>query len=580
MATRDPKRVSDGYISSEGGIDSGRTPNLLARNQWAFAINATFRGGWPGPRPGYRKIQLDFGNNETLQAAFEDGLFQVAGDYNPDDGSGSLIHMAGGRVFRVNLANLAFPVQEISIAGDYNPSNIDQAWCCQGENFFIIQDGISKPFIYNGASPRRALDNEVPVGKQITYYMGRLWVARGREYVGGDIVFGPSGTAALDYRDSMLKFTENTFLNEGGAFTVPAQSGDITALKPIANINTALGQGELIIYTQNNVFANLVPQDRAAWKNTTNPIQRMVRLANGTYSQSAVVNVNEDLFDRTDNGIGSLAFSVRNAGQWGNTSISSEMSRILNDDARDFLRFASGVEFDNRLLMTASPGFVKDHGTYHRCLVPLDFDLITSMREKFPPAWEGIWTGLRILQVVTVKHFGVKYCFAYVLNADDKIELWEITRDDRFDNNITDDVRITWSLESRAFDFGSKFDMVKLESGDSFYDRLAGTANFDIKFRPDSYPCWIDWDNWEECAKYKLCEGEFGVCPTLPNYKEQYRPKRQFVQPPDTMDPILKKMFRNGFDFQILLTITGHVRQKQIRLNAYQVQELPSGGQL
>lgn len=578
--TRDKLRLSDGYISSEGGIDSGRSPNLLAANQWAFAINATFRGGWPTPRPGYRKIILNFEDDEDLQAAFEDGRFQVAGDYNPDDGSGSLINMVSGRVFRINLTNTqTFPVQEISIPGDLNNPTRYQAWCCQGENFFIIEDGQTKPFIYNGASARRAGPREIPVGNQIVYYMGRLWVARGREYVGGDIVFGPNGTPGLNFRDSMLKFEENTFLNEGGAFNVPVQAGNITAMKPIANINTVLGQGELIIYTENSVFANLVPQDRAVWKNTTNPIQRIVRLANGTYSQNAVVNVNEDLFDRSDNGIGSLAFSVRNAGQWGNTPISNEMNRILLADSRDFLKYASGVEFDNRLLMTASPGFSQDHGVYHRCLVSLDFDLITSMHQRLPPAWEGIWTGLRILQLVTVKHFGVKRCFAYVLNADDKIELWEITKDDRFDNN-GDDVRIQWSLESRSMDFGSKFDMKQLEAGDSFYDRLVGTANFDLKFRPDSHPCWVDWDSWEECAKYRLCEGEFGECPNLPNYQEQYRPKRQFVQPPDTMDPILKKMFRNGYEFQVLLTITGHVRQKQLRLNSRAVQELPSGGQL
>jgi len=579
VATHAPKRRSDGYISSEAGVDSGRTPNLIEKNQWAFAINATFRGGWAQCRPGFHKRTLEF-ESEDVQSAFEDGLFQVSGDYNPDDGSGTLINSAGGRIFQINLSNNnTFAVKEISIAGDYNLPNVDQAWCCQGENYFIIQDGVSKPFIYNGASARRALPNEVPTANQIVYYMGRLWVARGREYLGGDIVFGPNGTAGLGYRDSMLKFEENTFLNEGGSFAVPTQAGDITALKPIANINTVLGQGELIVFTESTVFSTLVPQDRATWKNTSQPLQRMVQLANGSFSQSSVVNVNEDLFYRSNDGIRSLAFSVRNSGQWGNTPISSEMSRILSADPDDFLRFSNGVEFDNRLLMTAAPGFSAGHGTYHRCLVVLDFDLITGMRGKLPPAWEGIWTGLRILQVVTVKHFGVKRCFAYVLNSSDKIELWEITKDERFDNN-GDDVRIQWSLESRSMDFGSKFDMNQLESGDLFFDRLAGTVDFDLDFRPDSYPCWIDWDSWQECAKYKLCAGEFGVCPTLPNYKEQYRPKRQFVQPPDTFDPILKKMYRNGYEFQVLLNMTGFGRLKQLRINCTEVQELPSGGNL
>src|SRR6185436_13856518 len=150
----------------------------------------------------------------------------------------------------------------------------------------------------------------VPVGNQITYYMGRIWVAKGREWVGGDIVFGPSGTASLGQRDSMLKFTENVFLNEGGAFAVPMQCGEITALKPIANINTALGQGELVIFTEGAAFAMLVPQDRTTWKNTKEPLVKMVQLSNGAFSQDGVVNVNEDLFYRSNDGIRSLAFSV------------------------------------------------------------------------------------------------------------------------------------------------------------------------------------------------------------------------------------------------------------------------------
>jgi len=580
MATIDPKRVSDGALTLERGIDSGKAPNLVAQNQASFAINTTFRGGWGKARPGWKKVTLNF--EDEIQSDFEGGYFQDGDGYVYDDGRGALISMHGGRVYRAAILNNGqIEVQDISIAGDPNASNTDRAWSLQAENYFIIQDGQSKPFIYNGGSSRRAIETEIPVAKQMAYYMGRIWLANGREYVAGDIIYNPdSGSSALGFRDSILKMTENTYIAEGGAFSVPVSAGNITGLKPIANINTALGQGELIVFTEGAVFATLVPQDRAQWKNTTQPLQRMIQLAQGCFSQSSIVNVNEDLFYRANDGIRSLAFSVRNSGQWGNTPISNEMERILPNDAQAFLHYASGVNFDNRLLMTCVPGVTRNHGNYFKALAALDFDLITSMGEKSPPAWEGIWTGLNFLKIVTVKHNGIERCFGYVLNSEAKIEIWELTKDAYHDYNGSEDVRIQWSIEYRSMDFRNKFDLKQLFSGDLFFDQLRDTVDFDVDFRPDSYPCWIDWDNWTECSKNSMCADEFGTCVTLPNYQEQYRPMRQLVQPTDAFDPILKTQYRKGYEFQVRLTVVGRCRAKQLRINAYEQQQKPYGSQL
>lgn len=582
MPTNAPRRVSDGFITLEQGVDSGKAPNLVQPNQVAWAVNTTFRGGWPYNRPGFRKIALNFDADEDLQAAFQEALLQSAGAYVTDQGEGSLISMHSGRVFRTMLSNNGtFSVMEISIAGDPNPSNIPQAWGIQAENYFIIQDGQSKPFIYNGGSSVRANEKQIPVGQMMAYYMGRIWIAQGRAYVAGDIVYNPD-------RGSILGFTENTFLAEGGAFGVPVSSGAITAIKPIASINTVLGQGELIVYTQNSVFSTLVPQDRTQWKNTTNPVQRMIQLSSGAFSQDSVTSVNEDHYYRSNDGIRSLAYSVRNAGQLGNTTISKEMSRILDKDPQQFLYAASATYFDKRMLMTTSPATVQGRGTYHRALVSLDFDLITSMQGKAPPAWEGVWTGLNILKILNVTHQGVERCFLYVLNAEAKIELWELTTDSPTDFTGTEEQRIQWSIESRAMDFGSKFDMKNLFAGDLFFDNVRNQVDFNLDFRPDSLGggndgCWRDWDSWDACSKTTFCiEDLLGTCPTLPNAKPGYAPKRQLIQPPDDfnnqLNPPIK--YRTGYEFQVRLQMTGACRVKQCRINSQIVEERPFGNQL
>ena len=505
-----------------------------------------------------------------------------------DSGLASGMSMQGGRVMRVNIED--FSVQDISIRWqpdpighpgvyetDYNPANIQLAWGIQAENFFIIQDGQSKPFIWNGGSSSRATQNQIPVASQMTYYMGRIWLAQGRKYVGGDIVFGPSGTASLGYRDSILYMTENSFLVGGGAFGVPASAGQIVALKPIANINTALGQGDLIIFCENNVFASLVPQDRTTWNASTTLLQRVVQLSNGAYAQDSVVNVNEDLFYRSD-GIRSLAFSVRNVGQWGNTPISNEVQEIISFDSEAYLQYGSGVNFDNRMLMTCSPSVAQGHGIYHRGVVVLDFDLITGIQEQKPPAWEGLWNfGLNILKIFTVKHRRQERCFMYVLNSNDEIEMWELTKTNLFDNDGTQDLRIQWSLDTRSMDFGSKFDGNRLFAGDVFIDNVSGQVDISLQYRPDSYPCWIDWDSWTECAKVFLCAEDMVACQTLPNFRPQYRPYHQLKQPSDAFDPILKTLYRVGYEMQFRHNINGYCRLKQFRANAYQTQQAPYG---
>lgn len=571
-----PRIFRAGFRELSSGVDSGTAASLIAQNQLAWMVNGTVRGGYPTCRPGYSAIDLGYSDDATLEANFTGALFQVAGGYVADNGAGSIITMIGGRVFRIPLST--FVVQDISIAGDLNPNNRPRAWAAQGQNFFVIQDGQTLPFIYNGAASRRANGiDEIPVANQITYYLGRFWVARGRDYLGGDIVFGPSGSPSLNGRDAILKFTEAKYLNEGGAFGVPVESGDITALKPIASINTALGQGELIVFTRKTAFATQVPQRREDWKNTTELLQRVIKLTSGASSQASVVNHNEDLFFRSPTDIASLVYAVRNAGQWGNTPISNEVSKILKADSRDFLDYASGVSFDNRLLMTASPGYAQGRGVYHRCLAVLDFDLINTMKQKLPPAWEGIWTGVNILQILTVEHFGVDRCFAFTLSAEGRIGLHEISLDNPFDDT---DTRIPWSFETRSMDYETPFIMKQLETGDIFVDDVQGTVDFTVKWRPDQYPCWLTWDSWQECAKTTTCAADITSCADLQNLKPQYRPQRQLVTPPDTFDSIIPRKFRTGFEFSKRIEITGHARFTKAMFSASEMQEQPYGRQL
>lgn len=572
MATRDPLRVSDGHIACEGGMDSGRAPNLLAANQLAFMVNCTVRGGWPKPRPGLRKLTLNFGDQEGLETNFKTGNFQTLGAYQGDDGNLHLISMHGGRVFRATVGKDSLAIQDISITGDLNPSNRPLAWTRQAENYFLIQDGQSKPFIYNGSASRRAGFNEVPVGREMAYIMNRLFVANGRSYVIGDIEFGPSGTPALGYRDALLKFTENTFLNEGGSFGVPASAGNITGITAIANLDTVLGQGEAVIFTENMIFATQLPPDRTTWKNTTQPLQRVIQLNFGATSQSSIVQINGDLFYRSKDGFRSLIYALRYFNDWGQSPISKEMNRIIERDDRYLLSHCNAMLFDNRYLATVSP-FKSARGVSHRALAVMDFDLLGSVKQRLPPSWEGIWTGLDILQVVVGQYNGVDRAFLYVNGCDDEIEVWELSLSDHFDHDTR---RIEWAYETRAFDFNNKFDLKKLETCDAYLDEMDGEVTITMQYRPMGYSCWLPWQTWDECAKIEQCSEDLTACMVFQENQPQARNKLHARQPADSFDRVNKTLLRNVFETQARFAITGYCRMRHLRLNAYTLQESPN----
>lgn len=560
---KDSNRQYDGFVSVEGGVDSGKSPSILQPNQIAWAVNATVRGGFLASRPGFEKIELTFVDSDT-QDNFEDGRFQGAGTYRTRTGRTYLCASINGRFFTVNL-NADYLVEDRSISGDLNSPNQLKVWFKQAEYWLILQDNQSRAILWDGSTPRRAAANEVPVGGPMTYGKGRLWVANGTSYVGGDLAWTDDALGA----GSIIKFTENTFISEGGAFNVPSQDGSsITALSFAANLDTSLGDGDLLVFTNSDVFAFDAPLDRTTWKDLNYPIQRFALLDYGSYAHDSIARVNGDVFFRSRDGIRSLAYARRDfTARWGNTPISSEVDRALRYDTEHLLYAASAVNFDNRLIMTVQPQF-SNHGVYHRGFAVMDFDLISGMGQRFPPAWEGVWTGIRPLQVVKTIVNGTERCFTFALNADNVIELWEITKSAPFDWDGSEDVAVRWNFETRSMGFSSAFESKKLEGADFWLDGMQGTIDITAKYRADQNPCWTTWAYASDCATYKDCAtGDECHVPAV--LRPQVRNRIALPKPPDDADTLNGTLSRFGGEFQFRFEIAGRCKFKKLRAFTY-----------
>ena len=572
MSLAEPKARYSGFTTIGRGMDSGRPPSLIFRDQVSAAINTTFRKGYPEPRPGIRKLTLT-GNN------FQLGRWQGASGYVAVNGQPSIIASIGGHIVQFNLFTMV--ATDLSTSATItNPSIVPKTWFTQAYQFMPIQNGVSIPLIWDGATLRRAIPVdfggvELPVGKQMEYNNGRLAVALpdGLSFVMGDLAYSRTGSAS-----DVLGFTENLFIDGGGAFVMPSNAGFITAMKTVAVMDTTLGQGPLQIFGSEASASFNAPFDRTQWQNLSSAIESVSTIAPGPTAQEGVVSVNGDLWYRASDGVRSFMIARRDHGTWVNTPLSHEVERFLDRDDPNLLDFASAVDFDNRLLCTVSPYRATQQGVEYgvawRGIVALDFKPVSSMFERGQPVWEGAWNGIQILQIIKVKCFKKDRCFIFALNADNEIELWELSKEDDFDEG---GMAITWQMETRALGFDDQSEFLKtLARTEQWFTQINGTLAWSVDYRPDAFWGWLSLDSGAVCATTGMCDGPACGPPQAPQL--QYRPRKITAGPGLDCEECADKPFRNGFEFQFRLTLTGAASLRRFRAVAFDVPENTTGG--
>ena len=569
----------DGTISFDGGVDSVSTPtvadagnpNGLQRNELAWAINCSLRDGGISPRGGvlYRA---------TIAA--NTGLYQGGAIYHPFGANPYAIWCISGHVLKIDLETYA--VTDLSVLFNlFMPADGTYFFFCQAEEFLVIQagDGLTLPLFWDNVTLRRSIGitntavapgtpgiNEIPAATAMCYYMGRLWYAQNRTVSAGDIVGGPSGTAPYNNRDSILNVTENPQVLKGDGFTIPSQDGNtIRGIAYAASIDAALGQGRLFIGTRKAIYSLTVPVTRADWiaaDASKQPLLTVVQLANGWVNDRSIVPVNGDLFSQSvEPGIRSLQQSVRNFQQWGMTSLSANVQRILNFVDRSLLRFASGIFFQNRLLQTSLPRQTPQ-GVVHDAIIPLDVMPISSFNQQRQPNWEGSYQSVPIFQLSMGDFGGLERAFAAVRSEVDwSLQLWELVETSRVDNLNN---RIQFQAETPAFNFANTLgalELKKLVSAELWVDRLAGKVDFKVEYRVDSSTCWMPWSEWSECSPQNTAETlaspvgystELGTC---------YRATTHLPKPDPTCAPCnASRPSDLGYQWQARITIKGYVR--------------------
>ena len=590
MADNSTPRLVDGQLCWTGGVQSStpRTkvvPGILddgvKQNQLAWAINCSVRGGGIGQRPTLQPL---------VQSVPWSGLYQGGMLYQPDVADPHLLLLIGGNLYRVRV-DTDNSVDDLSGAyGLTMPATVDEAFFCQQEMFAVVQAGdlATLPLFYDagngGARPeslRRsngivnpgAVDvaNELPAAGPMADYAQRIWYAFNRGYCAGDISGSTfSGTAAYGYRDSVVKVTENPIAYGGDAFAVPTASGNIRALAHASNLDTALGESNLFVFTRRAIYACTAPITRDDWTasdNNTQPLQKVVLNKGGAYGARCVVPVNGDLFflSPPNGDIRSVQTALRYFGQWGNVPLSVNEARIMPFNDRSMLRFMPGILYDNRLLEGCLP-VNTPAGPAAQGLIPLNFDTISTFEERRPPAWEGVYDfsgGPYILQMFEGDFGGRERAFAVVWsNVRSQIEVWELRNDLRWENGEN---RVDRIIEFPAFAFGDPFQLKELDSGELWFDKILGEIDVDVYYRPDSYACWQWWWSFQKCAAKDCREDVDAPCtdsgyPLEPYCEQDAIPVRIPHPVNPACVPLNARPSNLGYQFQVKIVIRGWAR--------------------
>lgn len=580
-------------------IASESNPNGIPRNGLAWLCNGSVRGGGIAPRTGWLRSVYD--------APWPVGLYQGGFLYQRAFGDPYLVIAISGELWRVRV-DTDNSVENLSVlfgGGLVMPPDAPHAYFAQADMFLVWQAGdlVTNPIFFwdDGATligMRRSLGfvgvnnptNEIPPATAMDYAQQRLWYTIGNSYIAGDIIQNQSsGSAAFSYRDSILHVTENPVATAGDAFRTPSYAGNIRALAHTSNLDSALGESQMFVFTRSAIFAMTAPVTRDDWTAATldlQPLQKVVLTQGGTFSERSIVKVNGDLFfNAPPNGdIRSLTVALRTFSQWGQVPISRQENRILQFNDRALLHGVSACLFDNRLLQATSPA-TTPAGIACRTILPLDFDLVSTLFERQEPAWEGHQEGLSILQLFSGDFGGRERAFAVVWSESAlAIEVWEITADHKFDENAGGDSRVTWQVETPSYTWGDPFQLKELETVEIWLDKLLGTAEIKVEYFVDSFPCPLPWRVFKVCSAKDCTQLTDNPClvesgyPSPSDFCESFRATLRLPKPPAPCIRASGRPSNIGRQFGLRITVKGWCRIRGILAYAMPREEQPFAG--
>jgi len=537
--------VYDGFVSLIGGMDEGLDPSALQPTNYVRGLNVTNRGGLVKTRPAFKKI-----------CDLETGDFKGAFSYRLHDAH-RIVYGHGAQVSVLRLDTLATAnVGALSAA--------DRFYFAQPDRYCVVQDDASSPVVIDEDAAYTGT-NSIPVGSIMAYGHGRLFVVpryaydsdgnptalNGRPYfLAGDLIkpYQPG---------EVLKFTEASYLNEGGGFALANESGYITGMSFIRNALSAISQGPLVVFGEYGVSAFGIDAERSTWNDID--IAYTLFTDHGGQSDRGVLPVNNDIIFRSDDGIRTITYSSQKVRSGlANDPVSDEVREVLAlDDAED--RAATSMAYADGRAFMLSGG--RDSDNCFRAIVSLDFSIASRLGQSADPAYDGIWTGLKFQQILSARYQGERTLLVIAKNGA-KNELWRLSgSQDEYQDGSASPTRCR--LYTRQYNFTLMGQRKRFDHLDVWVKDLRGSVDLTAYWRPDGYRLW------NKCRTVTIASDvSAGGLP-----QNRYRVR---VEPlAEVFDEATDHDVQSGDLFQFCIQWTGSCTIEKVRMGAVESPDEP-----
>lgn len=499
--------IFDGHTIQKGADSSSRVGEL-SRLFSSLSVNRQYRRGKNSTRPPFKSLELigddeaiDIFQNRTCHASF--GYRKVRPKKQP-----CILIYAGdalikARIFARNL--------ELSILKRGLASNVRHGFFVQAEDYVFFQNGVDTPLVFDGIqltevveglelSDGTKIEVPMPIGNVMCYAHGRIFVATTDNLVyASDHLYshGVSATSPL----TLGSFLEGTYPSSGGSFSAPSNFGSLTGISVIPRHPEINGHGEVIVFHEEGAYTIDAQRPRNEWSD--NPIQNIILVGRGCAGPFSVIGVNNDIWYRaTDLTVASFKHSVTQLRQnWGDKSLSREVQIYLDFDTGLTAQFTRALKTKNRLLYTCAhreqPANYDGDADHHFALgiVSLDFDSGSTVSPDLEFSWDGVWTGLRVVDVAKVyETYNARYLFIS-FDSDSKNRVYELRETELGNDEVDGQIsridsfyvieNIFSQLNTNQEIFQKRIYGAKVEIED-----VREKMFLSIGYRPDNYSAW------------------------------------------------------------------------------------------
>lgn len=537
-------------FSGQGrGMNSAANPLLLAPEQYAAGVNVVVRGNFLRTRPGLVEQAV------TIPS----GTFQGAGVWSLESGD-RIVFVVSGIIYVLAVETMALTT--IGLLRDpFNQCNIYPV-----SRYLLVHDGMTTPTVLEdvaGVPQVTASPVGIPAGYAGVYAHGRLHMVptivpntthSGRDsLVSGDIQL-PSDPP------SVLLYTENEYLNEGGAHAMPAEMGFIGPVGVFRNAATGTGNGEVVAIARNGACAFDFSLSRdISWKAMT--LSKVLFFGAGSRSPWGITNINDDLVYRGLDGLRVVRYTASQisgaSGSLSNVPMSLEISRFLVGDG-PYLPRVSLAHADNRLLMTAHGSGTNEFDGL------ISWDLAAGFYNGTPGVgvFDGIWTGDHFLQVVTALRSGVPTQFVFARGPI----LYRVDHSSAVDVSTSGGVSPIKSIvETKTIPFTGMNVMKQLSYVELYLGNIQRDTDVEVLYRPHGYPLWTS------LGSRTVLVGE-GSLP------QRRRRVRLALDPSaNSCDTSTGEPLYTAPAFQFAIVLTGHATIEWFITSANTVGEAPPG---